>query len=1048
MSKLILLILLFTSVYSSAQEYRFNQYTTEDGISQNFIYSINQDPQGYLWVGTGEGLAKFDGKNFVTFSTLDGLAEDIITCSHVDGDGLQWFGHNEGGLTNFNGEDFSSIRTKGLVDGKINGISSAGSSTFFISQSEGLFMIDDNVPMKIGSFGKENFFSIQCIDESSIMVGTDEGLILIQKPEGKWVSTASYFEDEWISAISPSNDPGVFLVGMKNGDLVKTRLDEQLQFRSWDSDVDISGYQIQTILEDKDNNIWLGTYGQGLIKLHTDSTGNSDFRVTAYNEDTGLSSNYVQSVYQDREGNIWVGTFGAGLSTLIDDFFTFYSHDPNEYGNDVSAIWIDNDTKWFGVENGLIRVSPSLEEKWKFYNHENGLSNNIITSLYQSDSVMWVGTHRDGMYSIDLRTDKVNKIKWDYSSLQNKVNQLTVNNGSVWVATDGGLIVYNIANNSTNLFDTEMGLAHNAIKTVMVDDEGTIWMGTHSRYLYALRNSSIEEFEITNTGELEVIGITKDLKGDIWLATAESGIYKKIGKSFVNFSTDDGLKSNFCYALHTDSRGFMWVGHRGGLTKLSSNAEEVETFDHESGINSQINLNAMFLDEQSNLWIGSDNGGIKYDPSKDKKNRIAPVVNLLKVIINEKNYSIDEEIVLPYNNYRIQFDFIGISFKNPEDVTYKFKLEGYDHIFSNPSYEESATYGRIADGEYELQLIACNEDGDCSPIKNCIKITIAKPFWKTWWFYLLVLLALVGIVLVVIRLRVRRFKATQAYLENQLEIKTKEVVEKADKIEEINNDLTSSINYAQRIQSAILPKDGALAKYYPHSFIFFKPRDVVSGDFYFIREYEDKIIVGCCDCTGHGVPGAFMSMIGSTTLRNLYKLMETSGEWLTPEKVLEKLDDEIQKILHQQEESDTKEIDFFRSRDGMDLTLCEINTNTNEVILSAAKRHSYIQQKGEIEIIGGDKRGIGGGESNEVEFTLKKFQMNPGDSLYLFSDGYPDQFGGPDGRKLKLSGTKKIIEGLREHKKENYSDSVASNFELWQADFDQIDDVLFMGILF
>lgn len=1049
MIKSIFLFLALTiGLNALSQEYRFNQYTTEDGISQNFIYSINQDAKGYLWVGTGEGLAKFDGKNFVSFTTLDGLAEDIITCSHVDKSGIQWFGHNEGNISKFNGTKFETVATRGVIKGKINAISSNSVNTFFISQSEGLFMIENNVPIPIGTFEKENFFALQCIDENNLMIGTDEGLVLIQKKGSKWISIGSYYEDEWISAISKSNEPEVFLVGMKNGDLVKTRNQDGLQFRSWDSKIDISKYQIQSILEDKDKNIWLGTYGQGLIKLHVDSTGESDFELTTYNENTGLSSNFVQSVFQDREGNIWIGTFGTGLSTLIDDFFTFYSHDPTELGNNVTALWIEGDDQWFGVENGLIHVGPNLENKWEFFNGENGLSSSQISSLYLKDSVLWIGTNGDGMYSLDTRTEKITKIHWDFGSLQRMVNQLTVKDGSVWVATEGGLIVYHIANESNNLFDTEMGLAHNAIKTVMADDQGTIWMGTHSRFLYALRNSSIDEFEITTTGELEVLSITQDKNGDIWLATAESGVYKKIGNAFVNFSTDDGLKSNFCYSIHADAAGYMWIGHRGGLTKFSSNSEESQIYDHTSGIDAQINTNAMFLDNKSNLWIGTDKGGIKYNPTKDKKNKVAPVVNLLKVRIGDKSYPVDTDINLPYNNYRIQFDFIGISFKNPEEVTYQFKMEGNDEIFSNPTSELSATYGRLADGEYEFQIIACNEAGVCSPINKSIRINIAKPYWKTWWFYLLVALILITLVLLLIRLRVRRFKATQAYLENELAIKTKEVVEKAERIEEINKDMTASINYAQRIQSAILPKDDVLDKYFPHSFIFFKPRDVVSGDFYFIREYPDKIVVACCDCTGHGVPGAFMSMIGSTTLRNIYKLMENSNEWLTPEKVLEKLDDEIQKILHQQEYNANDENDFFRSRDGMDLTLCEINTNTNEVLMCAAKRHSYIQQNGEIEIIGGDKRAIGGGEVDQIDFTLKRFQMNSGDALYLFSDGYPDQFGGADGRKLKLSGTKKIIEGLSEQLRENQFQAIASNFHLWQADYDQIDDVLFMGLLF
>jgi serine phosphatase RsbU (regulator of sigma subunit) len=223
---------------------------------------------------------------------------------------------------------------------------------------------------------------------------------------------------------------------------------------------------------------------------------------------------------------------------------------------------------------------------------------------------------------------------------------------------------------------------------------------------------------------------------------------------------------------------------------------------------------------------------------------------------------------------------------------------------------------------------------------------------------------------------------------------------------------------------------------------------VVSGDFYFVREYDNRLIVACCDCTGHGVPGAFMSMIGATTLRNIYKMMESSGEWKTPEKVLEKLDDEIQKILHQQEFESSDSDDMLRSGDGMDLTIAEIHIKTKEVLLASAKRHSFIRQNGKIEIISGDKRAIGGADILKTPFQLLRFKVAENDALFIFSDGYPDQFGGADDRKLKLSGTSEILSKLKELPKDEYSKSVKSAFEQWQGDFDQIDDVLFMGILF
>ena len=1043
-----LLILLISLVsLSFGQSFRFNQYTTEDGISQNFIYSINQDKNGYLWVGTGEGLCKFDGIHFETFTTQDGLSEDVITCSFVDKNGTQWFGHNEGGITKFNKKDFTAIKRAGLIESKINDISGVGDQVFGVAQNHGLFEIKNDKLDLIGTFGLEGFHAIQCVDDKNILIGTSTGLLHLKFNGNIWTKQDTYLKDQWITFINNTSKKGVYLMAMQSGGISKVRIENgKVEFSKWDSSFDLSEIQIQTILEDQDKNIWLGTYGQGLIKLHLDTLSTEDYEITKYNTTTGMASDFVQSVYQDREGNIWVGTFGAGLSTLIDDFFTFYSQDENKYNNNVSAICVVGSQKWYGVDDGLIKVS-SLDTVSEFYNSSNGFVSDKVTSLFLNDSVMWIGTWNNGMYSFDLRTEKFKKIGWNYGSLQNKINQITGNETSIFVGTEGGLVVYYIKESSTNLFDTQLGLAHNSIKSVCIGSEGTIWMGTVSRYLFGINNNTIDEYEITNGGQLEIVSISEDQEKNIWIATAENGVYKKTGNSFAHYSTLEGLKSNYTYAANADSEGNIWVGHRGGLSKIPADAGKIIVYDHTSGIEDQVNPRAMFLDNKNYLWIGTDGGTIKYDPSKDKEKIVPPVVNLLSVMIGEKEYGVDEKIKLPYGNYRVQFDFIGISFKDPLNVKYQYKLEGYDEVYSDYTHEPNATYGRLADGKYKFHVMACNEDGICSEDTATIEITIAKPFWKTIWFYFLVAVVLIGTVILIVRIRVKRLQANQIYLEEQLEIKTKEVVDKAKIIQEINKDLTASINYAERIQSAILPDVEMMSNLLPNSFIFFRPRDIVSGDFYFLRKYKDKLIVACVDCTGHGVPGAFMSMIGSTTLRNIYKLMDSTGNWMTPDKVLDLLDEEIQKILHQRSTGDIEE-DFFKSRDGMDMTLCEINLNTNEVLLSSAKRHSIIMQNDEISIISGDKRPIGGGEIDQVDFHLQKFQMNKGDTLFLFSDGYPDQFGGEHGRKMKISGVKNMIESMQNMDAIQYSKEVQETFDNWKGSKEQIDDVLIVGLVF
>jgi ligand-binding sensor domain-containing protein/serine phosphatase RsbU (regulator of sigma subunit) len=1044
-----LFFLLFVLVgLSHAQTFRFNQYTMEDGLPQNFIYSIDQDEGGYLWVGTGEGLGKFDGKNFLTYTTNQGLAEDIITCSYVDEKGILWLGHNSGTLSRFNHKEFKTYTNSTVAQSTVNAIVGFGNDVYFITQNEGLFHLDEKA-VSLGKFEAESFHSMAIFDENNIILGTSEGLLHLEKSDYEWKKVAIYLEDEWVSAISSSKETGVVLVGTQSGTLAKCRLQQkELQFSKWDGNFDFSSVNIKTIMQDDNLNIWLGTYGQGLIKLHVDSVGLLMDEYTTYNENTGLSSNYIQSVFQDREGNIWIGTFGKGLSTLIDDFFTFYSHKSSNYGNSVSAIWVTENDKWYGVENGLIRISTTLSDSWTFYSDSNDFVQDRVTALHYSDSSMWIGTDNHGLYQFDYRTESMQKVNWYQGSLENRINEISSDKSLIWVATDGGLITYNPELSTREIFNTEAGLHHNAIKTVLQKDD-KIWMGTHSRYLFALGNSQIEEFEITAAGDLEIIDMTSGPNNSIWMATNQMGVYVYEDDGFRSFSIKEGLKSNYCYAIQSDGAGNIWVGHRGGLSKINPQTKRVHIFDHTSGIEDQVNTRSIFLDEKRYLWIGTDGGAIKYDPTKDRVNSTPPVTNLLRVIIDDKEYGIDEAIHLPYGNYRVQFEFIGISFSNPDEVSYQFKLEGHDGVYSNPSKETQATYGRLADGTYRFKVKACNEDGICSETTAEIDLVISAPFWKTWWFRLLLFFVFIAGMVLFIQIRTRRYKAIQRYLKTQLDLKTKEVVEKANEIALINKNLTASINYAERIQQSILPNVSDLTDVLPHSFIFFKPRDIVSGDFYYIERIQNKLIVVCSDCTGHGVPGAFMSMIGSVAIRNIYEIMKITGEWKTPEKVLENLDAEVEVVLKQKSiyHMDPEEA-FFQSKDGMDLTICEINLDSREVLLSSALRTSLIQQNGKVEMVSGTRRPIGGGKSGGIDFELQQFQMEKGDALYLFSDGYSDQFGGPNRRKLKLTGVQKIVEKLENTPPDDYASLIEKEFDDWKGDVNQIDDVLFMGLIF
>jgi len=428
-------------------------------------------------------------------------------------------------------------------------------------------------------------------------------------------------------------------------------------------------------------------------------------------------------------------------------------------------------------------------------------------------------------------------------------------------------------------------------------------------------------------------------------------------------------------------------------------------------------------------------GLVTFDTEKERTNVSAPFVNITTVRIGEREFDISEPIILPYGIYKLRVEFVGLNFMAPERVTYQYRLEGYDD-WSEPTTLPYIQYSRVEDGEYTFQLMACNSEGVCNEAPVEFSLRIKLPVWKTWWFITIVVLILIFTVYLIIKFRERKAKLFQEMLQKKLDERTREVVMQKEEIEVKNKDITDSINYAQRIQASILPPISKLIDTFAGSFVFYQPRDIVSGDFYWYDRFDDRFIIVCAGSTGHGVPGAFMSMFGTTLLKDICHRSAVE----TPARLLYTLDKEIMAALNQNIEAE-------RSNDGMDIIVAQVNLKTNMLNIASAMRPMIIYHKGEQVYVRGSRSSVGGQyESTEKMFEPQEFQLDPGDRFYMFSDGYPDQFGGPLGKKFKMVRMKNMLRDIHEKPMEEQYAYIKNNFELWKEDLEQVDDVLCMGI--
>jgi len=257
-------------------------------------------------------------------------------------------------------------------------------------------------------------------------------------------------------------------------------------------------------------------------------------------------------------------------------------------------------------------------------------------------------------------------------------------------------------------------------------------------------------------------------------------------------------------------------------------------------------------------------------------------------------------------------------------------------------------------------------------------------------------------------------------------------------IQNKNKKINDSINYAKRIQNAILPNSRLISKVLPDSFILYKPRDVVSGDFPWFVQIKNDIFIAAVDCTGHGVPGALLSLIGYFLLNDIVR----SRKITEPGKILDLLDEGVTQTLRQdQDDSATK--------DGMDIALCRINSEARTVEYAGAHRPLYFMKGGVMDEVKGNKFPIGGGiYKNQTNFTTTKLQLGKGDSFYFSSDGFPDQFGGPEVRKFGPKKTREIIERVHQSPMQDAAHVFDSEWEAWKGEHKQTDDVLLIGIKF
>lgn len=1031
---IIIYLLIFSGPLIKSQEYKFKHLGVNQGLNHSFIYTLDQDKNGLLLVGTGEGVGVYDGKSFQMFNSRNRLAENFVSSSYTDSKGIIWFGHKKGGSSIYKDKAFDVVHTGDGINSIVNDIAEDSKGRiWFATQNRGLYFVNSSGEFQ---FFLESFpsYLLETIFfyNDFLFIGSDKGLQVYKYFEDE--NTLSKVQD--VTELSNfsvvdivllkteilivSNDGKLFKLFNSNGVFVS----EEFDVKNLPNDIVVRELSVN------EKNLYISTLNSGLLKVSLD--GLYPKLINNYNYKSGLNSNSVNTCFIDREGVLWVGTYGAGLASKANNYFSFYFRDkfePKEY----SYFSVNDDFIYTSSESQIFKFRKHDFKILDVYSDQNKLPvDKIICFIFTDDSSLFVGFEEKGLYVKKNGGQFFKKIELSSDRLSDNVTCIKEIADKVWIGTLNGVFKLDKVTYGISSYNLYSGLSHNNVGNIF-NVQDSIYVGTKSAFLTKFVDNQIEDIQLSkNLNLVNINMIDANDKGELWLSSYDNGIFHIKSDTIVQYTVNDGLFSNYCYGIVVDSKNNTWVSHNGGISRFNTLYNSFEVYDDKNGLNVKF-LKSAICDWENELWFGSDNGIIKYDSKEEFRNLIPPITTINSIVINDSVFEITDNISLPYGQYEVVIENKGLSLRKSKEVTYSYFLEGYEQDWSKNLSSNFVKYPKLSDGDYMYYVKSYNSDGVEGNMVQ-FNLQIRPPFWKKSWFFILIIILVFVIVAVVIKVRESNLIKIQKTLEYELDLRTKEVVRQKERIELINKDLTDSINYAKRIQIQLLPEKEDFLTIFPKSFVMYKPKDIVSGDFYWIKDLGDQVIVVCADCTGHGVPGGFVSMIGSILIHESIVFHKQRD----PAAILKEIDINIKTVLHQKD-------DYESNKDGMDLAILNLNKKTGLMKFAGAIRPCYIFRDKKLNLLKGSRFSIGGFSLSEKIFETQEFQLKKGDMIYLFSDGFPDQFGGRENKKLKMSGFHQIMESIVQFPMDQQYKMYSEALNQWMGDNPQMDDILLMA---
>ncbi len=1046
---LVLVLLVFLSKKSNGQTFPFANYTSETGLSQSQVLAVFQDDDGVMWFGTsGGGITKYDGNSYEYFTDKDGLADNVVFCIVKDKAGRILIGTNNG-LSVYNPKQnlkgkasrFSNYTTKnGLGHNRIYAIIFDDDGSALLGTGSGISKFKDTTcsVLKLSeSLNTSSVFHLLKDSNKQLWFSTlGNGVFKYDRKTVQNISAKNGLGNDMVFSVlehSPNKywiftGEGLFeLNGVKINQMYPLNLDTNTTYYSY--------------LKDKSNTLWVSS-SEGVLKY------NDNGKCILFNKKNGLVDNSIWKIFQDKETNMWFASDQNGVSKLANERFFINTINDGLIYDDIRVIYQAKDgSLWIGTTKGL---SVYKNGKYSNYDVKDFGGNHNIWSINEDGKGNFLIGTSNGLIVYDGKSFKRVVCKNKESQMNVVFNVFVDSKRDVWLGTQEG-----IAKLEDGLIQpfSKAFVTKNFVYYTYEDKKGVYWFGTEDG-LYTYDGIKVKHYsEKDGFTKKCVRNIVPDKNGNLWFGTS-AGIFKLENGKFVNVTEKLGGSTNEVLSLIVDNENNVWAGLANGIDKIENVGNEYKNkhYGIEDGfIGNGCGQNSILIDNRGKLLIGTTIGLMVYQANFDKENSFEPKTKLKKIdlFFQKTDWklfadSVDDSnlpynLALPYDKNYLTFNFIGVSLTTPTKVSYQYMLKGVDKDWRNSTKTE-VTYSNIPPGDYEFLLKANNGEGVWNKEPVSFKFIILPPFWRTWWFYSIIAIIVLSGIYSYIKIRSANNKILK---QNEIiEEKNGELQFANIEIAEKNRNITDSINYAKRIQQSFLTSDKIISNALNEHFILFKPRDIVSGDFYLAFDLPDRTIIVCSDCTGHGIPGAFMSLIGISILNEISR----SKTILDPAEILEELRKNIINALNPDKSESG-------GKDGMDIALISIFKNPDsddvKILFSGANSGLYIvtEQHQEAKMIDfkGDKQPVAF-YSNMKPFTQKEVIAKKGDMIYLYTDGYADQFGGEKGKKFMTKQLKQTLISISHLPIKEQSKHLDTAFTDWQGNLEQVDDVTVIGI--